>query len=107
MPREFLWKPTQPLRSKAKSVPRFVRLRGVRPSAHAAEFSGYVSESSSFCILLKMEGKSWSFRLRLKPAYVHPITPLPCRKTVLISTIGSVPSRDPPWKRRGQLTAGL
>ena len=36
--------------------------------AQAAEFSGYVSESSSFCLFIlpffKTDGKSWSFRLR-------------------------------------------
>ncbi len=31
--------------------------------AVAAEFSGHVSESSSFCLLIE-SGKSWSFRLR-------------------------------------------
>jgi hypothetical protein len=25
---------------------------------------GYVSESSSFCLFIKTDGKSWSFRLR-------------------------------------------
>jgi hypothetical protein len=29
-----------------------------------SEFSGYVSESSSFCLFIKTDGKSWSFRLR-------------------------------------------
>ena len=34
--------------------------------AQAAEFSGHVSESSSscLCLLIKTDGKSWSFRLR-------------------------------------------
>jgi len=32
--------------------------------AVAAEFSSHVSESSSFCPLIKTDGKSWSFRLR-------------------------------------------
>ena len=34
--------------------------------AQAAEFFGYVSESSSFCLFIKTYGKSWSFRLRME-----------------------------------------
>src|SRR5271166_1872315 len=57
--------------------------------AQAAEFSGHVSESSSscLCLLIKTDGKSWSFRLR-------GLTQIPKFGIVLVLVLGALGLRD-------------